>query len=42
MFTEVVTINRDANAAYIRLSREASVCTETLNDFVSVDLDSLL
>lgn len=37
---EVVTIDRDANAAYIRLSREVSVRTEVLNDFVNVDLDS--
>lgn len=37
---EVITIDRDANAAYIRLSREASVRTEVLNDFVNVDLDS--
>ncbi len=37
---EVVTIDRDANAAYIRLGREASVRTEALNDFVNVDLDS--
>ncbi len=37
---EVITIDRDANAAYIRLSREASVRAEVLNDFVNVDLDS--
>ncbi len=37
---EGITIDRDANAAYIRLSRETSVRTEVLNDFVNVDLDS--
>lgn len=36
-----VTIERDDFAAYIRLSRETSVRTEALNDFVNVDLDSL-
>ncbi len=37
---EAITIDRDANAAYIWLSREASVRTEALNEFLNVDLDS--
>lgn len=37
---EIITIDRDADAAYIRLSHEASIRTEVLNDFVNVDFDS--
>ncbi len=37
---EVITIDRDADAAYIRFSRDASVRTEALNEFLNVDLDS--
>ena len=38
--TDLITIDREANAAYMQLSREVSVSTEVLNDFVNVDLDS--
>ena len=37
---DLITIDREANAAYMQLSREVSVSTEVLNDFVNVDLDS--
>lgn len=37
---ELITIDREADAAYIRFSREVTVLTEVLNDFVNVDLDS--
>jgi uncharacterized protein YuzE len=37
---ELITIDHEADAAYIRFSRRVSVATEVLNDFINVDLDS--
>lgn len=37
---DLITIDRDADAAYIWFSHEVSVRTEVFNDFVNVDLDS--